>query len=323
MFYAQPNAGKTLITLHLIMEAIQSGWLEAQNLYYINMDDSSSGLLEKAYMAQELGFHMLSDGYNSFSLVDFRQSIEKMVASDSAKGMVVVLDTLKKFTNLMSKELASEFSELMRRFSLKGGSVIALAHANKKADAQGNPIYAGTTDILDDFDCGYSIKVISQDAASKVVEFINIKRRGDVVSSASYRYSVERNSYAVLLQSVQEIDPVDLEMMKQEVALTSELPVIQVIQACIEEGINTKIALLKGAASRAGCSRKNAMHVIERYTGTDPALHRWHYEVKARGAQIFALNLLSPGGSALGACEGHSPLMPANALAHQPDIADF
>ena len=176
---------------------------------------------------------------------------------------------------------------------------------------------------MDDFDCGYSIKVISQDAASKVVEFINIKRRGDVVSSASYRYSVERNCYAVLLQSVQEIDPVDLEMMKQEVALTSELPVIQVIQACIEEGINTKIALLKEAASRAGCSRKNAMHVIERYTGTDPALHRWHYKVKAKGAQIFALNPLCLGGSALGACEGHSPLMPANALAHQPDIADF
>ena len=290
VLYASPNTGKTLITLQLLCEAVSTGDVDPRNLYYINMDDSASGLLEKSRLAQDLGFHMIGTGYNGFSPTNFRVAMEEMVRTDAAKGVVVVLDTLKKFVNLMHKEQSSEFAGLIRQFTTKGGTVIALAHANKRPDAEGNPVYSGTTDIVDDSDCAYTIKQISDQDGCKVVEFTNIKRRGDVVASAWYRYSTEKLTYAARLQSVQAVQVDDVLSLKQEAALASESPVIDAITSCIREGIQTKMVIAKEVANRCRCSRKQAIQVLEKHTGDDPTSHRWHYEVRARGAQFFVLN---------------------------------
>lgn len=290
VLYASPNTGKTLITLQLLCEAVSTGDVDPRNLYYINMDDSASGLLEKSRLAQDLRFHMIGTGYNGFSPTNFRVAMEEMVRTDAAKGVVVVLDTLKKFVNLMHKEQSSEFAGLIRQFTTKGGTVIALAHANKRPDAEGNPVYSGTTDIVDDSDCAYTIKQISDQDGCKVVEFTNIKRRGDVVASAWYRYSTEKLTYAARLQSVQAVQVDDVLSLKQEAALASESPVIDAITSCIREGIQTKMVIAKEVANRCRCSRKQAIQVLEKHTGDDPTAHRWHYEVRARGAQFFVLN---------------------------------
>ena len=62
------------------------------------------------------------------------------------------------------------------------------------------------------------------------------------------------------------------------------------ITSCIREGIQTKMVIAKEVANRCRCSRKQAIQVLEKHTGDDPTSHRWHYEVRARGAQFFVLN---------------------------------
>ena len=132
----------------------------------------------------------------------------------------------------------------------------------------------------------------------KVVEFTNIKRRGDVAETAAYSYSTERGlSYAELLTTVQEVDPEQLEPLKQAAELQSDASVVSAIEASITEGINTKMKMADTGSKRAKVSTRVALKVIEKYTGEDPCLHRWRYVVGARGAQLFEL-LARPADSA-------------------------
>jgi hypothetical protein len=210
--------------------------------------------------------------------------------SNSVRGVVIILDTLKKFADLMEKKSSSRFTEIIRAFIMKGGTVIALAHTNKKPGRDGKPVHAGTTDIRDDFDCGYILDTLSKDGNTKVVEFTNIKSRGNVSQSVSCRYSLEKGfSYDELLASVKEVDPNQLMTIKNEVEAVSDAAVIVAIESCIKNGINTKMKLAEAVAERAKVSQKTAIKIIEKYSGNDPGSHKWHFVVRQRGAKVYEL----------------------------------
>jgi hypothetical protein len=292
VIYAPPNTGKTLILMHLIIESIKSGRIDPSKLFYLNMDDNSSGLVGKNKWTDEYGFHMLADGHQGFQASEFHFAMEEMIASNTATGVIVVLDTLKKFVNPMAKDACRAFTKMARRFSLKGGTFVALSHVNKNRGADGKLIYSGTADIVDDFDCVYVLDIIQQDDQSqKLVEFSNRKNRGGgVASSVAYSYSMESGlSYNELLLSVQEVDPAHLLPIKQAAELVSDATVIAAIEACIVGGVNTKMKLADAAAKHANVSKRAALQVIEKYTGNDPCLHRWAFVVRERGAKVFEL----------------------------------
>lgn len=214
-------------------------------------------------------------------------------------GVTVVLDTLKKFTNLMDKGKSTDFAKVIRQFSLKGGTVIGLAHANKNPGADGRAMYSGTSDIVDDFDCAYMLNTVSQqsDLTQKVVEFSNIKRRGNVALTAAYSYTLDRDiPYNELLLSVQEVNPDQLMSVKQATEVQSDADIIKVIAGCIRDGIDSKMKLADAAAERAECSKRSALKVVDKYTGNDPAIHQWSFTVRERGAKVFML-LVPPSGS--------------------------
>ena len=293
VLFAQQNTGKTLIIISLIIEGIKAAKFDPAKVIYINMDDDSNGLLTKVRIAEEYGFKMVADGHQGFQAKEFRVAMEQMIASDSARGFIICLDTLKKFVDTMSKKESSYFGKVVRRFVLKGGTVIALAHANKNPSSTGKTVYSGTTDIIDDFDCGYTLTPVKEDRDKgiKIVEFENIKRRGNVALNASYSYAVEPDiSYDELLMSVQEVDRGQVIIEKRKNEILSDSDIIKAIETCIEAGINTKMKLVAAAASELpGISNKMVINVIEKYTGNDPVIHRWYYVVKARGAKFFVL----------------------------------
>lgn len=77
--------------------------------------------------------------------------------------------------------------------------------------------------------------------------------------------------------------------MKQAEQITSDAEVIDAVIACIGEGINTKMKLAGAVAKRAGVSKRSALQIIDKYTGNDPAQHRWKFDVRQRGANVFEL----------------------------------
>ena len=67
VFYAKPNAGKTLMTIWLLIEQIKTGDISGPDVYYINADDNHKGITFKLKLAERHGFNMLALGYNGFN----------------------------------------------------------------------------------------------------------------------------------------------------------------------------------------------------------------------------------------------------------------
>jgi len=290
--YASPNTGKTLIILRLLINAIRQSKIEPSNVFYINVDDTPNGLIEKLKIADEYGFHMLAEGYNGFRANDLLSILADLVISNQAKGVIIILDTLKKFTDLMDKRMSSRFSHAIRQFVMRGGTCISLAHTNKHRNSDGKPVYAGTTDIIDDADCAYLMYEINLDvdAGTKTVLFENIKARGNVARQVAYRYSIaEGLAYREMLNSVEPVDDIEASSLQQVAEVESDSHIIDAIAQCIREKIDTKMRLAITAAKRSGVSKRTALRIIEKFTGSDPEKHRWNYEVGERGAKIYRL----------------------------------
>jgi hypothetical protein len=79
-----------------------------------------------------------------------------------------------------------------------------LAHVNKHRDADQKLQYSGTSDVVDDCDCAYMLDEIAVTTdGMKTVKFENIKSRGDVASTATYRYdAADGTIYKARLESV-------------------------------------------------------------------------------------------------------------------------
>lgn len=290
--FAAPNTGKTLLTMRLLTDAIDKKALDPNKLFYLNMDDNGSGLVEKVKIASEYGFEMLADSYKGFEPKDFRKAMETMIETSTARGVVIVIDTLKKFVDTMDKGRSSDFSKVIRRFCLQGGTVIVLGHTNKNPGANGKKVYAGTTDIVDDFDCAYILDTlkVQPEPGWKVVEFENIKRRGNVEASVTYRYRNEPGtSYDAMLLSVKEEDYSTVLQLKETAEIQSEMPIVDALRDAIAEGISTKMKLIKSVAKTIALSERIVGAILEKYAGTDSAKHYWQFVVGARGAKSYAL----------------------------------
>lgn len=292
--YAAPNTGKTLVVLHDIGKSIETGALDPSKVYYFNLDDNSAGLMSKLQFAEKHGFHMVAEGHRDFSSGEFLSLIEKLIDTPHPSGMVIILDTMKKVTDLMDKRAVVGFTATIRRFVLKGGTVIALAHTNKKLDPNGRPIFAGTSDVVDDFDCAYTLQALPKDHAAKevFVELKNFKQRGGVTDQTVYSYT-RIDDYHSLLASVREVSADEIIKVQQQAQMARDADVIDSIKAAIDaaakDGGAKRMDLARVVGQSSGVSRREALGVLDAYTGDDPTRHLWTFAVQARGAKIYSL----------------------------------
>ncbi len=290
IIYAQYNTGKTLIVISLLMKAINDELVNATDVYYINADDNHRGLVTKLLFADEFGFNMLAPGHNGFEVKNFTESLIEMTKNGTAKDAIVIVDTLKKFTNLMDKSQSSKFAQIARQFVSKGGTILLLAHVNKRKTDEGKSIHAGTTDIMDDCDCAYILETVTEKDGIKTVQFENTKSRGCVASKAAYQYAVEDDiSYTELIASVSFVDDIDAEQLVKLDEGNGDESCVDAIIKRIGEGINTKMKLAEVVAKDIGQSKRKVIKIIEKYTGDDKVTHKWTFKVKERGAKVYEL----------------------------------
>ena len=284
--YAPPNTGKTLLTLHMLIQSIRKGHLQAKQVYYLNCDDSTDGLLLKAQIARQHDFRMLSPGYAGFELQEFKNLMVQMAAKGTAKGTVLILDTLKKFVNVMDKVEGSAFGSLCRGFCLKGGTIIALGHPNKHKSTDGTSIPGGTTDVIDDFDCAWVLDLQkSGNPHKRVVTFRNRKRRGGVVDSATFSYAPHL-PYLEMLSSVRREDEFNDEDLvdKTDSPTNPAQHLIDSIASVIREGINPQKAIVESVALKTRSGTGKIKKVLEQYEDV-----YWKFGKKDRGAKHYSL----------------------------------
>ena len=297
--YASPNTGKTLITLSLLREAILSDEIDGELVYYINADDNYRGLVEKIELAEDWGMHMLAPHHHDCTAIAITDLMLDLADSDTAHGTTIILDTLKKFTDIMDKRAASEFGDVVKAFTTSGGTVISLAHTNKHPGTDGKAIYSGTSDIVDDSDCVFIIDKVSavemDRKTTHTIEFRNTKNRGDVSNKIGFSYQREYGQdYTALLGSVKRIETDRLEEIKDktkvEEALAEDAPIIKSVCKLIEEGTVTKDKIVKGAHLQSGESVARVRKVLEQRTGDMHQLgHRWSKRVGEHNRHVYAV----------------------------------
>jgi len=286
MIFAPPNTGKTLIVISLLIQGIKDGDINPEHVFYINADDGHADLTHKLWFAGRYGFHMLAPGHADLHARDLLGLLESLGDNGHAPETIVVLDTVKKFANPMDKGQCLQFGNGVREFTSKGGTVIALAHTNKNRATDGKPIPGGTSDFLDDADCAYIMDTIDDKNDICTVGFENIKSRGKVAKLATYQYSsAEDIVYRDLLDSVAPVDD-----LKAAAHLDlRDLPLIQAITDCINEGVTAKVAIIRKTAQATGESQRQAQRVLDKHTGTDPKQHKWKFTIGVRGVNTFEL----------------------------------
>ena len=293
VIYAPPNAGKTLITLRMLIDSINKGVIESSDIYYINADDNYKGFTEKLEIAEKHKFHMLKPGENGFDLNKFSKYLKDIAGTGNARGKIIILDTLKKFVNPMDKSLSTEFGNVIREFVGKGGSVIALAHVNKHTDEFGKSIHSGTSDIKDDCDCCFLMDVIQSEGMHKIVEFRNEKSRGNVANKKAVQYLNKGvRSYAELISSVQFLANERLAAIREHSliynSLTSNEQVIKCIYDKVSTGINQKTELIEAASEMLAMSKPKIKEILERHTGSDfSSGHRWILSVSGKNSHTY------------------------------------
>jgi AAA domain len=293
VLYAKPNSGKTLITLKLLLKAIEDSRIEGDSVYYVDADDTSSGVLEKVSILAEKGVHVLAPGFQGFEARQLPKLLEEMIDDGSARGCFVILDTMKKFVSLMDKKQSSGFADIARRFVLKGGTLLGLAHTNKRDGPDGRPIYAGTSDILDDFDCGYMISEVRQSSGSavRVVQFENLKRRGNVVGTIAYRYNLASDiTYRDLLASVSETCPDIVEALQRGAEIEEEQPIIDAIKESIGAGGHGKMEIVGSVSKKFNLPRQAVANVLEKHAGDEADKHLWYFRRGERGLHRYVLH---------------------------------
>lgn len=302
VFYASRNAGKTLITLRMLIDAIEAGNVEPQHVFYINADDNFKGLVTKLKISERYGFHMLAPTHMGFQAEMLTAYMAKMIEAGTARGCIIILDTLKKFADVMDKKRGSEFGKDLRQFVMHGGTVIALAHVNKHRDSEGKVIFSGTSDIPDDVDAVYTADVIEDNAGTRTVLFENQKNRGDNAATASYSYTkIEGTTYQQLLDSVRSVSEAEAEEARKakEVAerLAANRTVIQAITDAIAEGVIHRTELIAAVKESTGESANRVTKVLDEHTGESLMLgHRWTCERGEKNARIYhRLNLVFGG----------------------------
>ena len=147
---APPNGGKTAILMEVCREMAADGY----RVFYVNVDCNAEDAKRYTDMAEEAGFDMvLPDLKTGLSAKDIVIGLEKMTESpNDYPKTVFVLDTLKKFTNVINKSQASGLYRIFRALTAKSVTVIVLGHTNKYPGEDGKYVYEGTGDLRTDFD---------------------------------------------------------------------------------------------------------------------------------------------------------------------------
>lgn len=305
VFYAAPNTGKTLIILKMLIDSIKAGDVDAENVYFINADDNGKGMIDKLKLAEEYGFKMLSPNFQGFTVAAFEGVINHLVGTDDCAGKVVILDTVKKFTDIMNKQASTMFGTMMRSFSSKGGSVIMLAHTNKNRDGEGKRVFAGTSDLLEDCDCSYIMDVSvspSLNGSEKLVTFENNKQRGDVAQKLNVYYrSKQGMSYKDLMVTVEvrgELDAQKILLVADvEQSRKDNIEIITAIADTIAEGITLKTDIINTVAQGIAAPKAKVRKVLEKHIGGDyMAGYRWEHAQRVAGDPAAAkrLKLIPP-----------------------------
>jgi hypothetical protein len=149
-FVAPANSGKTALLIHFSKQIAQAGY----DVFYVNSDASPSDLKRHFEHARNYNYKLIApDAIPGKSprdvLLEFKEYLE---SGTDFSNVVIILDTLKKFCDVIEKRAAKQLYSLLRSLTVRGCTVVLLGHCNKHLDKDNRTIFEGTADLRNDLD---------------------------------------------------------------------------------------------------------------------------------------------------------------------------
>jgi hypothetical protein len=190
LFCSDAGVGKTTIMNFCCAEMVKNGY----KVLYINVDASATDMKFYQRHAEQYGYKLFNPdlvGKSNQDIINWLINVGDGEATFFKT--IVVLDTLKKFCDVMDKRVIKEFNKILRKCTLKGMTIVCCAHTNKFKDSDGNPIYEGTADLRNDFDeLLYLTKEINPDGSSNVLCSAEKGKSRGVIEDTSFHITRER-----------------------------------------------------------------------------------------------------------------------------------
>ena len=186
---APPGCGKTAVLM-----AAGTLWVSlGYEVHYFQVDVGAADLKVYHQMAENGGFTLHST--LDCSMQELRVTLHRIATEPKPgelKKVVLIIDTYKKIAaDVLSKKNNSEVAEVFRKITQKGGTVISLGHCNKNRDVDGNLVFSGTQDVMDDCDALIMFDGVKDDSARQVV--VNAEfRKGRTVNDSPFGLVIHR-----------------------------------------------------------------------------------------------------------------------------------
>ena len=150
IFPAPANGGKTSLFMHLSKQMVEQGY----EVLYLNADLAASDAGQHYTTARENGWELvIPDARDGDSVETVIELLREIASShEDLSRIVIILDTLKKFTDVQNKQQAKEAFMLLRGLTARGATIICLAHTNKYRDESNNLKFDGVGDVKTDAD---------------------------------------------------------------------------------------------------------------------------------------------------------------------------
>jgi hypothetical protein len=249
VYPSPPGGGKTAIFTHAACVMAKTGL----KVMYINADASPSQLKDQQVKADKYGFSILApDAKNAGGVPGIMKKLQELAAYEiSLSDVVIVVDTLKKFVNMLSKDDLKNFLNLLRTLVAKGATACLLAHTNKYPDKDGNLIYEGTGDIRADVD--NMIYIYSSLAAPGVREATTAPDKTRAMFEP-ISFVVRFGEWGVSAEEVDEVFP----------CLTDELRgVLNAVTKAIKSGIRSGEAVVQFVEDELMLGRNKAREKVK------------------------------------------------------------
>lgn len=199
-FIAHANGGKTTIFRYFCEKLVRKG----MRVFYINVDGNTGDLKRHFDHAKKFGYTVISpDARDGKSTVDAIEKFKELAESDQdLTGHVYIVDTLKKFVNMLNKPELKGTLQMFRKLSVKGATIALLGHANKYNDKDGKPVYEGTADLRNDVD-ELIYLISSKDDLNKTQDITTMPDKvRSIFEPVSYRIELGDDRKVYLLDEV-------------------------------------------------------------------------------------------------------------------------
>ncbi|MDH3461420.1 MAG: hypothetical protein OEM00_10720 [Burkholderiaceae bacterium] len=277
------GGGKTTIAKLAAAEMAASGY----NVFFFQEDASAGDLPGLFEHAKKHGYALLNTTLNGATPESQIKVLRELVRSGAdLSANVFILDTLKKFADLMSKGGTREFFRLMRGLTQRGGTVLLLAHTNKHKGIDGRWMFEGVGDVRNDVDELIYIEAADKDAMGIVTMTLRPDKWRCLVQPLTFTLDT---TTMVLAPSEAVVDVASIEARRKR--QEADAVVIEAVRSALAGGGMSFVSLAQEVSSSTGLGLKAAGNVISRWASSQPDEQALWVETRMRHRNVRHISL--------------------------------